>query len=300
MKKLSVLLVVAAAIMNSCTPGANAPQANLKTDVDSLAYSIGVTSNLLQYATGQMGLDSAYVDEFLKGIVHKTMVEDKDDKKAQAYNLGLEMGAQVNQMYEGLNKQFFGEDSTSQLGKETFIAGVVAGALNKDLKIDAETAKAFAEKKGEEIYAKQMEKTHGPNKEAGISFLEENKSKEGVVTLPSGLQYKVLKEGKGAIPTANSTVRVDYVGTLVDGTEFDSSVKRGEPAEFPVGGVIKGWVEALQLMPVGSKWELYVPQELAYGPADKGTIKPFSTLIFEVELLDILDVATPPTLGLGQ
>ncbi len=126
------------------------------------------------------------------------------------------------------------------------------------------------------------------NRKTGEAFLTANKAKEGVTALPDGLQYKVLKEGSGTKPTANDTVTVNYRGTLVDGKEFDSSYKRGQPATFPVKGVIKGWTEALQLMPVGSKWELYIPADLAYGdnPPDP-SIGPGDTLIFEVELLSI-------------
>ncbi|MDZ4659690.1 MAG: FKBP-type peptidyl-prolyl cis-trans isomerase [Bythopirellula sp.] len=119
-------------------------------------------------------------------------------------------------------------------------------------------------------------------------FLEENKTAEGVTSLPSGLQYKVLKAGTGATPTAADTVRTHYKGQLIDGTVFDSSYDRGEPAEFPVGGVIKGWTEALQKMKVGDKWQLFIPSELAYGEAGAGgVIPPHATLIFEIELLDI-------------
>jgi FKBP-type peptidyl-prolyl cis-trans isomerase FklB len=121
------------------------------------------------------------------------------------------------------------------------------------------------------------------------AFLTENKGKNGVTVTPSGLQYEVIKMGNGPKPTTESVVRVHYVGTLIDGTQFDSSVERGEPAEFPVTGVIAGWTEALQLMPVGSKFKLYLPEALAYGPSGAGDIiQPYSTLIFEVELLDII------------
>ena len=122
------------------------------------------------------------------------------------------------------------------------------------------------------------------------AFLEKNKEKEGVTVTPSGLQYEVIKMGSGNKPTINSTVKVHYVGTLIDGTEFASSVARGEPAQFPLSGVISGWTEALQLMPVGSKFRIYLPQELAYGGNQAGDkIKPFSTLIFDVELLEIVE-----------
>jgi FKBP-type peptidyl-prolyl cis-trans isomerase len=128
------------------------------------------------------------------------------------------------------------------------------------------------------------------NKKEGEAFLAANKGKEGVVSLPSGLQYKILTAGTGKKPTLDDQVVCNYRGTLIDGTEFDSSYKSNQPATFPVKGVIKGWTEALQLMPVGSKWQLFVPAELAYGEAGAGgTIPPNSTLIFEVELLSIKD-----------
>lgn len=136
----------------------------------------------------------------------------------------------------------------------------------------------------------QMQQAGEANKKDGESFLAANKSKDGVVALPSGLQYKILTQGTGPKPAASDSVVCNYRGTLIDGTEFDSSYKRGEPATFPVSGVIKGWTEALQLMPVGSKWQLFVPSDLAYGDRAPGPeIGPGSTLIFEVELLSIQD-----------
>jgi FKBP-type peptidyl-prolyl cis-trans isomerase len=133
------------------------------------------------------------------------------------------------------------------------------------------------------------------NKKAGEAFLAANKEKPGVVTLPSGLQYKILQPGSGPKPTASDSVVCNYRGTLVDGTEFDSSFKRGQPATFPVGQVIKGWTEALQLMPVGSKWELFIPSDLAYGErgTNGGPIGPNETLIFEVELVSIQAKSQP-------
>ena len=133
-----------------------------------------------------------------------------------------------------------------------------------------------------------MSQLSDANKKEGTAFLAANKAKQGVTTLPSGLQYKIEKEGTGPKPAASDTVVCNYRGTLIDGKEFDSSYKRGQPASFPVSGVIKGWTEALQLMPVGSKWDLYVPAELAYGDRGAGPdIGPGATLIFEVELLSI-------------
>ena len=137
------------------------------------------------------------------------------------------------------------------------------------------------------LQSKKMEKNFGANKVAGEKFLADNKTKPGIITTASGLQYQVITKGNGPLPTDTSKVKVNYHGTLIDGTVFDSSVDRKEPVVFPVNQVIKGWTEALKLMPVGSKYKLFVPQELAYGGADRGAIKPFSMLIFDVELLSI-------------
>jgi len=149
-----------------------------------------------------------------------------------------------------------------------------------------------------EVRGKEEAKTKAAaveNKKTGEAFLAANKTKEGVVTLPSGLQYKIIKEGNGPKPTAEDTVLCNYRGTLVDNTEFDSSYKRGEPLKIPVGGVIKGWTEAIQLMPAGSKWQLFIPSDLAYGErgAPGSPIGPNSTLVFEVELISIEPKAAP-------
>ena len=131
------------------------------------------------------------------------------------------------------------------------------------------------------------EKLYGPNRDAGRKFLAENAKKEGVVVMPSGLQYKVLVQGTGDIPQKTEKVKVNYEGRLIDGKVFDSSYKRGEPTEFRPDQVIKGWTEALTMMPVGSKWQLYIPYELAYGERDMGEIKPYSALVFDVEMISI-------------
>jgi FKBP-type peptidyl-prolyl cis-trans isomerase FklB len=163
-------------------------------------------------------------------------------------------------------------------------------AGTKPLMTDAEAQTVMTEFRTAMMKKKQEEaqRVSESNKQAGQQFLAANKTKEGVVTLPSGLQYKILKEGTGPKPTATDTVTVNYRGTLIDGTEFDSSYKRSEPTTFGVNQVIKGWTEALQLMPVGSKWQLFIPSDLAYGERSPGAeIGPNSTLIFDVELLSI-------------
>ncbi len=289
MKKISIFAaIVVAAGLASCT--AQAPKANLKSELDSLSYMKGVTmtQGLEQYALGQLRVDSAYLDnEFVKGILEGVKLSETE--KGAAYIQGMLIGRQVNvDMFSGVSQQIFGNDSVT-LDKNNFLAGFFAAIkanYNQDMLTEAS---AYATIHEEAIKAKAMEEKYADNKAAGEKFLEENKTKEGVQTTASGLQYKVIKEGKGAIPTDSSTVKVNYKGTLIDGTEFDSSYKRNAPATFRANQVIKGWTEALTLMPVGSKWELYIPQELAYGARNAGQIKPFSTLIFEVELVSIED-----------
>jgi FKBP-type peptidyl-prolyl cis-trans isomerase FklB len=147
-------------------------------------------------------------------------------------------------------------------------------------------AQLLAQSKMTQIKAREMMKTYGPNKIAGEEFLKENAKKDGIKTLSNGIQYKVLTEGTGAVPNDTSLVKVNYEGRLIDGTVFDSSYKRGEPAVFRANQVIKGWTEALCHMPAGSIWEVYIPQDMAYGEREQGDIKPFSVLIFKIELLE--------------
>ena len=286
MKKIVLFAaIVAAAGLASCT--AQAPKANLKSDIDSLSYMMGIsnTQGLKMFAEQRMGVDSTTWADFIKGIeegIHKI------SKAEKAHTAGVQIGQQVgSDMIENIGRQLFGNDSTQTLSKDNFLAGFFA-ALKNSTSVTMDDAQTFVDTHTEAIKAKALEAKYGENKAAGIKFLEENKTKEGVITTESGLQYKIIKAGKGEIPTKESTVKVNYKGTLIDGTEFDSSYKRNAPASFRADQVIKGWTEALTMMPVGSKWELYIPQELAYGARETGgQIKPFSTLIFEVELLEI-------------
>lgn len=287
MKKLSILMTVAAAAgLASCSM--QGPQAKLKTDVDSLSYSIGMvqTQGLQNYLVGRLGVDTAYIADFIKGVNDGT---EKTSKRDVAYLAGLQIGQQIsNQMVKGINQELFAGDSTKTISKENFLAGFIAGTLENHGVMTMDQADMYTRTAMETIKAKAVAEKYAEYKAENEKFLADNKTKEGVKTTASGLQYKVIKEGKGEIPTETSRVKVNYKGTLIDGTEFDSSYKRNEPATFGVNQVIKGWTEALKLMPVGSKWELYIPQELAYGDRQTGgQIKPFSTLIFEVELLDI-------------
>ena len=286
MRKFGFFAVALAAIsFASCT--AQAPKAEFKNEIDSLSYMFGVanTQGLDYYISGQLGVDTTYMADFIAGVVAGV---SQNTPKDVAYNAGLQIGQQITgRIIEGINNQLFAGDSTQALNQDNFIAGFVSALKKKPGMVTPEEASAYVQTHADAIKAKALEAKYGENKVAGEKFLAENAKKEGVKTTESGLQYKVIKEGKGAIPTETSTVKVHYKGTLVDGTEFDSSYNRNEPTSFRANQVIKGWTEALTMMPVGSKWELYIPQELAYGARETGDIKPFSTLIFEVELLEI-------------
>jgi len=203
----------------------------------------------------------------------------KTDKDKISYAVGMNIG-------KSMSKNSLDVDPNILIrGIKDALAGGKTLMTDDEVKAVMTAFQTDMRKKQEE----KMQETAATNQKQGDAFLDANKAKEGVVTLPSGLQYKVLTEGKGPKPAAQDTVECNYKGTLIDGTEFDSTAKHGgKPATFPVSGVIKGWTEALQLMPVGSKWQLFIPSDLAYGARGAGgVIGPGSTLIFEVELVSI-------------
>lgn len=223
------------------------------------------------------------IAEFMRGFSEGVNAT----KAKEAYITGLAIGNNISQsMISNMEEQLYGPDSKEKIDRSLFLSGMTTALKNKKLQID--NSGQFMDSIMKAGQAKRLDKEFGEWKAQNTKFLEDNKTKEGVVVLASGVQYKVEKEGKGAKPTAADKVKVNYHGTLIDGTVFDSSVSRGEPATFGVGQVIPGWTEVLQLMPVGSKWTVYIPQDKAYGTQNMGTIKPFSTLIFEIELLDIV------------
>ena len=293
---------IAAITLASCNQ-TRPPKADVKTDIDSLSYTLGNQLAGQVKGSGMLEnryqLDSTYYAEFLRGV--NEAFSAGEDKAKAAYFVGLQVGMDLNSSYlsEAEKIYFYDGDTTQTFSRDNFLAAfydVFNG--NKSLLSEEYMAQKNAEfnilmrQKApayeEAKQAKEMEEKFGENRKAGEKFLEENKKKDGVQTTESGLQYKVLTEGTGPKPTAEQTVKVDYEGRLIDGTVFDSSKERGEPLEFPLNGVIKGWTEALSMMPVGSEWEIYVPQELAYGSREMGKIQPFSALIFKVKLLDIV------------
>ena len=281
-------MAIAAATFSSCG-NSSAPKADLKTDVDSMSYAIGLLQSQYVRQAIQQGqvIDTAYIDDFVKGI--NEGVNAGDDKKKAAYIMGLQVGQQLStQLVKGVNHEVFGDDSTKTISLKNLLAGFITGATGKKGLMTPESANQIAQSKMEQIKAANMSKQYGANKIAGEKFLAANKKKPGVVTLPSGLQYKVIKEGKGAIPTDTTTVKVQYEGRTIDGKIFESSYQNGNgPITMQPSQMIPGWTQALTHMPEGSVWEVYIPQNLAYKDRSAGQIKPYSTLIFKIELVKV-------------
>ena len=271
--------------MTSCGDSASKP--NLKSDVDTMSYAMGMAqSQGLKEYLAQMEIDTTYMDAFVKGL--KDGANAGDDKKKAAYYAGINIGQQIsNRMVKGINREIFGSDSTKSISMKNLLAGFITGATGKKGLMTPEQAQQVAQMKMIQIRSKAVAEQYSSNKKACEKWLEANKKKAGVKTLPSGLQYKVIKEGNGPIPKDTSLVKVQYEGKLIDGTVFDSSYKRNSPVTMRANQVIRGWTEALTRMPAGSVWEVYIPQDLAYGDREQAQIKPFSALIFKIELLEV-------------
>lgn len=295
MKTIKILALTALALCATTGyAGPKGKKSNKKTtaekvdtlSTDQFSYAIGKlnTEGLVQYLTQRMGVDVAYMDDFLEGFGQTELTEA--DKKLKARLAGIEIRQQVEkvalpQAASAIN------DSVDLLNHDLFVQGFSDGIADKEnaiLPVSIDSMNVLVQQQIE--YYKKAK--YDKNIKEGEQFLAKNKKQKGVMTTASGLQYKVITAGTGEKPTATDRVKVHYRGTLLDGTEFDSSYKRNEPTTFGVGQVIKGWTEALQLMPVGSKWELYIPQDLAYGSHATGNIPAYSTLVFEVELLEIV------------
>ena len=289
MKKISFIAAAALSVlMTGC--GNGTPKANHQRDVDSLFYCIGITQSygLKNYLATSMGVDTTNMDEFFKGFTEG--IKAGESKKNQAYYFGLQIGQQMSsRLIAGVNREIFGEDSTKYVSADNFVAGFVAGAMEQDTAMTVEKADEYAKTRMSAIKAKQMEQTYGPNKKAGEEFMAEIAKKEGVKQLEnSGVYYEVLAEGNGKIPADTSLVKVKYEGTLIDGTVFDGNMESENPISFRCNNVIPGWTMALTHMPAGSKWKVYIPQDMAYGEREAGDkIKPFSALIFTIDLVSV-------------
>lgn len=285
MKRVNIILTVVAllALITTSCSDYKEKSVKLSSELDSLNYSFGyINGKILR----EYHLKNDSTGEGLKSLMKG--IEDGMNEKAvdEAIKPVTEMGTMIGSQLK-TNEDFFG-DSTLTLNYDLMRQGLINGISKSDKMMTADVARDYFNQTMEAIQAKKMEASYGPNKAAGEAFLAENAKKEGVITTASGLQYEVIVAGKGPLPVETDKVKVHYHGTLLDGTVFDSSKDRGEPAEFGVNQVIKGWVEGLQLMPVGSSYKFYIPENLAYGSQAQGNITPFSTLIFEVELIDIV------------
>ena len=259
----------------------------LNNSSDSLSYAAGValTNGLVSYLL-QQKMDTTMMSDFVRGL--REGIRSVGDPKQKAYMVGLDIARQVNErMLPGISEEF--KDSPDSIISDLLCRGFI-DAIEGDSTVFTYDAadKFFTEKRALDKIAKEN-KLYGPNREAGEQFLKENAKKDSVIVLPSGLQYKVLVKGDGEVPLEGQKVQVNYEGRLIDGTVFDASARHGDkPSEFKPNQVIKGWTEALTMMPVGSKWQLFIPYYLAYGNRSAGEIKPYSTLIFDVELVGIV------------
>ena len=301
MKKVVLLALAIVASASFCTVDAKKKKkeevkveepvvvpVELKSGSDSVSYAAGmsVTNGLAAFLKQQHGIDSTTMAIFIKSFEEVINAGDSPEAKAKA--AGVDIANQLrSRMLPGIANEF--TDSPDSIISTLFYRGFIDALKQDTTHFKQSVAENYFKQKQEVDKKAKEEKLYGPNRDAGIKFLKENATKDGVITTASGLQYKVLVKGEGEVPQKNDKVLVNYEGRLVDGTVFDASAKHGDkPASFRADQVIKGWTEALTMMPVGSKWQLYIPQELAYGERNMGNIKPYSTLIFDVELIQVI------------
>ena len=287
MKKILIIAAAAIVALGSCTKG-SIPSGSPKTDLDTLSYELGVANSqgVKMYLANQLGVDTAYMDEFYKGFA--AAAQAGDDKKLAAYYAGIQMGQQIAQQWiPGLSYEIFGEDSTRQVSLQNLLAGFISGASGKNCLMTADEAAQTMQTMMQTVKARVMAEKFGDWKKECEDYMAKIAKKEGIKELGDGVYYEVITEGTGAVPADTNKVSVNYEGKLLNDTIFDSSYQRGEPAKFRCDQVIPGWTKALTNMPDGSTWMVYIPQEQAYGEREAGKISPFSCLIFKIELLGI-------------
>lgn len=260
----------------------------LQTKADSLCYAAGQTHTMgmMEYVKGQLGVDSAYVQVFVDAL--REALNQPETPEAKAKAAASQIASMVSNQMEGRLESQLKEMNVAYDGK-MFKRGFI-DAVEKD-------ASVMSTEESEKYFSGEMQAmkkaAEEAKKAAGVNWLAENKTKAGVITLPSGLQYKITRQGNGPVATANADVEVKYEGKLIDGTIFDSSYQRNpQTTTFKPSQVIKGWTEALCMMPEGSEWELYIPENLGYGGRDTGKIPAYSTLIFKVEVVKVTPEAT--------
>lgn len=287
MKKQVFAAGMAAILFASC--GGKTPKADLQNSVDTLSYAFGVaqSNGLREYAIQRLGIDSTMLDEFFKGIIDGASAGD--NKKKKAYLAGISIGQQVsNQMMPGMNNELFMGDSTKTVNIEDFLAGFIGSASGKKTIISVDSAQQVVNVMMQRVKDEYMSEKFGQWKQENEQYLAKLSKKEGIQKLSEGVYYEVIETGKGDIPSAENTVKVNYEGRMINDSVFDSSYQRGEAATFPCNRVIPGWTEALTHMPVGSKWKVYISADKGYGSRSAGDIQPYSTLVFTIELLEIV------------
>lgn len=281
MKKIMMMAAAVAVSAMALVSCENSTKPSLNESIDSIAYNLGVAQSegLKQYAMMQLGVDSTCIDEFIKGMLEGATNEA--DSKKMAYYEGLKIGRQVQDMAKNLANDAFAGDTTKTANARIIAAGLAAGLTGK-AEISADSAMIAFQSALAELKKAANAEVIAKNK----AYLEENGKKEGVVTTASGLQYKVLVAGDGEMPNDSTVCKVKYEGKLIDGTVFDSNLDSENTFEVNLRypRVIRGWVEALKLMPAGSKWEVTIPSDLAYGEQNQGPIPAYSTLIFTIEV----------------
>lgn len=291
MKRLSLMMaataMATAAMFTACNTGN--PKATFKNELDTLGYSHGVKFGrqiASQIQMGQLPVDSAYMADFVRGI--REGYTTADDKKKTAYNLGLLIGQNLNGSVDVLDEQIAIVDSTKSVPRNNVLAGFLAALTNKRMQLTAYQADSAYNSFSMKLRAQEMEAVYGANRAEGEEFIAKMAAQEGVQKTVNGVYYKVIKQGNGPTAGMNDRVKLDYEGWLADGTVFDSSIKRNQPAVFSVGSLVPGFSEALKLMPMGSEWEIYIPQELAYGSQKAGQIMPYSALAFKIKTYEIV------------
>ena len=301
-KVLFGALVAATALFSACGGSKqSAATGDLKDEVDSLSYSVGLsqspTPEQIKEYLMQAGSDSAFVDEFFKGM--KEGMSMADDKKALAYQLGMQSGIQLqSRLFPQVEGQVFAGDSTKHLSAKNVLAGMIDGKngvsaliVGKDT-LHREQAGMYMQQKMQAMAAKANEKVYGAAKKANEEFIAKIAKTAGVKALPGGVYYKEVKAGTGATPKADQICEVSYEGRLMNGKVFDSS--QDKTVKFPANQVIKGWTIALTNMKVGSAWEVYIPWNLAYGDQEQGPIPPYSALVFKIKLVSVSDAPAQP------
>lgn len=293
MKKIkhAALAVLIAGGLSACGGSANAPKASLETKADSVSYAIGLANfppQMRSMLIQQLDGDSTMIDVLIKGVYDGYA---KSSPKDKAYAMGVNMGQSFSSdMVKQISAQMFQDEEAGVLNGANFLDVFIARAKDQAPALDIDPNE-YLEENIPLLQEEIMNAKFGSVKEDNEKFLTENASKEGVQTTESGLQYKVITEGSGETIKEDQTIKLHYEGTLIDGTVFDSSYERDEPAQFNgTNGLVKGFKEALELMKVGSKYEVYIPQDLGYGAQPSGdVIKPYSTLIFTIEVLEIVE-----------